>query len=220
MLLSHTSQLSAPSRANGCSHCLPFLFCLLSSIIKKSCSLTVIVVPASAVVDNRPARCFGISRHWGTLSLWPFRCPLAKFQPFLKRELLPVSQEIPRRAGLRAMAPRASTRGMEGKPSESDFTYHICSHTELWRVGVMLCEDFQQFWVVPTCVFHLHPPWPAGTAQTSAAASGDAGDAGVPPGADSVWKLPLREEGSSWILFLWSPSAPRCSTTPLAARGC
>lgn len=150
MLLSHTSQLSAPSTANGCSQCLPFLFCLLSSVIKKSCSLTVIVVPASAVVENRPRQCLGISRHWETQSL-VIQVPLGYISAFFKRELLPACQEIPMRAGLRA---RASTCGMEGKPSECDFTHRACSPRELWSVGVMLREDF---WVVPSWVFHLHP---------------------------------------------------------------
>lgn len=108
------------------------------------------------------------------------------------------------RAGLRAMVPRASPHGMKGKPSEVDFTHHICSHTELWSVGMMLGEDFHQFWVVPSCVFHLHPPKPLGRSMTCryspdlSSSMGRAGDTGVLPAADSVQILPLmpRSEGA------------------------
>lgn len=81
---------------------------------------------------------------------------------------------------------------MEGKPSESDFIHHIYSHTDLWSVGVMLWEDFHQFWVVPSCVFHLHPSeLPRRSMDCRyypdlSSSMRRTGDTGVPPAADSV----------------------------------
>lgn len=72
-------------------------------------------------MENRPARCPGISRDTEEHAVFrPSGFPWLNFRLLLKD----TACQSTTRAGLRAMAPRASAGGMEGEPSGFGFTPH------------------------------------------------------------------------------------------------
>lgn len=98
-------------------------------------------------MDNSPARCPGISRDTEEHAVFrPPGFPWLNFRLLLKE----TACQSPTRAGLRAMAPRASVGGMEGESSGFGFTPH---HTAVATCSFAAWKQLHDSaWRLPPCV--------------------------------------------------------------------